>query len=153
MSRTLKMSKKSPRKRISLVVADDHEVIRVGIRMWLGTDHCFEIIGEAASGREAVALAKKLKPNVVMMDLSMPSLTGVQATHRIVRSCPEVKVIVFTTYGDRKHVRAARAAGASGYVLKSSPPRDLIAAVHQVYEGGRYLSPSIAHHWEALVVN
>src|SRR5258708_38886832 len=92
-----KVTKKRPGKRISLVVADDHEVIRVGMRLWLGTEQCFEIIGEAASGREAVALAKKLKPNAVVMELSVPSLTGGPASPRIGRPLPERRGLGFPT--------------------------------------------------------
>jgi DNA-binding NarL/FixJ family response regulator len=130
--------------RISVIVADDHEVVRVGLRALLASQENIELIGEAASGREAVARAKELRPEIVIMDLAMPLLNGVEATRQILHDCPTIKVIALSSYGDREHVRQAMAAGARGYMLKGMAPKDLIAALYEVHEGRQYLSPVIA---------
>jgi DNA-binding NarL/FixJ family response regulator len=130
--------------RISVIVADDHEVVRVGLRALLASQKDIELIAEAASGREAVARAKALSPEIVIMDLAMPLLNGIEATRQILHDCPTIKVIALSSYGDREHVRQAIAAGACGYMLKGMAPRDLIGALHEVHQGRQYFSPAIA---------
>jgi len=129
--------------KISLVLADDHEVIRMGLRILLSTRPEFEILGEAASGREAVAVVKKVKPMVVVMDLGMPRLNGMEATRQILRWCPDIKVVALSSYGDREHVWQALVAGAAAYVLKGTEPGDLLSAILEVKQGRRYFSPPI----------
>src|SRR5262250_3093037 len=108
--------------RISVIVADDHEVVRVGLRALLAADENIHLIGEASSGREAVARAKELRPEIVVMDLAMPLLNGMEATRQILHACPTIKVIALSSYTDPEHVQQAVAAGASGYLLKGMAP-------------------------------
>jgi DNA-binding NarL/FixJ family response regulator len=143
-------SSKGARRIISVVLADDHDVIRLGLRMLLRAKPGFEVVGEAASGREAVSLGMRLKPSVVVMDLGMPLLNGMEATRRIVDTCPRVRVVALSSYGDREHVRQALAAGVTGYVLKTEAAADLLVAIREVHSGRRFYSPSIArqlHKW------
>jgi DNA-binding NarL/FixJ family response regulator len=130
--------------RISVIIADDHEIVRVGLRALLTLQENIDLIGEAASGREAVARAKELRPEIVLMDLAMPLLNGMEATRQILRDCPTIKVIALSSYSDREHVRRAMAAGACGYLLKGMAPGDLIGALYEVHQGRRYFSPAIA---------
>jgi DNA-binding NarL/FixJ family response regulator len=129
---------------INLVVADDHNILRSGLRALLACEADFNIVGEATSGREAVTLARELSPNVVVMDLAMPLLNGMEATRQIVETCPDVKVIVLSAYDDDEHLESALAAGAAGYLLKHTAMDDLIEAVRQVHQGNAYFSPTIA---------
>lgn len=131
-------------RRISVIIADDHEVVRVGLRALLASDDNIELVGEAASGREAVARAKELRPEIILMDLAMPLLNGMEATRQILHDCPRIKIIALSSYSDREHVRQAMAAGACGYLLKGMAPGDLIGALYQVHEGRKYFSPPIA---------
>ena len=130
--------------RISVIVVDDHEVVRVGLRALLAADENIDLIGEASSGREAVARAKALRPEIVVMDLAMPLLNGMEATRQILQACPAIKVIALSSYNDTEHVRQALAAGAFGYLLKGMAPADLIGALYEVHRGHRYFSPAIA---------
>jgi DNA-binding NarL/FixJ family response regulator len=133
--------------RICVIVVDDHEVVRVGLRALLAADRDIDLVGEACSGREAVALAKELRPDIVVMDLAMPLLNGMEATRQILQACPTIKVIALSSYNDPEHVQQAMAAGAYGYMLKGMAPADLIGALHQVYDGRRYFSPAIAEQF------
>jgi two-component system, NarL family, nitrate/nitrite response regulator NarL len=143
------MSRKDSRGgRISVIAVDDHEVVRVGLRALLAADADIDLVGEASSGREAVALAKELRPDIVVMDLAMPLLNGMEATRQILQACPTIKVIALSSYNDPEHVQQAMAAGASGYMLKGMAPADLIAALHEVHDGRRYFSPAIAEQFQ-----
>lgn len=139
------MSGKVEGGRITVIVVDDHEVVRLGLRTLLAAEPDIEIIGEAASGRAAVAQVKELKPDIVVMDLAMPLLNGVEATRQILEECSSVKVVALSSYSDLDHVQQAVAAGASGYLLKGMAPGDLIQALYEVHSGHRYFSPAIAH--------
>jgi len=130
--------------RISVIVVDDHEVVRVGLRALLASDENIHLVGEASSGREAVARVKELKPDIVLMDLAMPLLNGMEATRQILQACPSVKVLALSSYNDPEHVQQAMAAGAFGYMLKGMAPGDLIGALYEVHQGHRYFSPAIA---------
>jgi len=130
--------------RISVIVADDHEVVRVGLRALLAADGDIDLVGEASSGREAVALAKELRPEIVLMDLAMPLLNGMEATRQILQECPTIKVIALSSYNDLEHVQQALEAGASGYLLKGMAPANLLAALYEVHRGHRFFSPAIA---------
>lgn len=138
------MSEKFKGGRISVIVVDDHEVVRLGLRMLLAADQNIELVGEAASGRDAVAQAKELSPDIVVMDLAMPRLNGIEATRQILQENPAIKVIALSSYSDLDHVRQALAAGASGYLLKGMAPGDLIQALFEVHSGHRYFSSAIA---------
>ncbi len=129
---------------IRLLLADDHNVVRSGMRSLLEREPDLEVIGEVASGREAVLLAKKLRPDIVLMDVTMPDLNGVEATRQINAEVPEVKVIGLSMHSRREFVEGMLQAGAAGYQLKSCSIDDLCAAIRAVAEDKVYLDPNIA---------
>lgn len=130
--------------RLRLLLADDHPLVLDGIRSLLKGDPDLEIVGEARDGRTALRLALDLKPDIVVLDLSMPGLNGVDVTRQLLRECPLCKVIVLTVHEDRSYFRKLIEVGAVGYVLKRSVSEDLRRAIHSVAAGGVYLDPSIA---------
>lgn len=130
-------------KRIRVLLADDHSVVRKGLRMHL-QDEQFEIVGEAASGREAVQLAESENPDVIVMDIAMPGLTGIEATAQIVRRQPKTGVVIFSMHADDIYVSRALSAGAKGYLLKDGEDMDLARAVQAAAEGKPFFSPTIA---------
>jgi DNA-binding NarL/FixJ family response regulator len=128
----------------TLLLVDDHNVVRCGLRALLTSEPDFEVVGEAASGRDAIALVESLKPDIVVMDLAMPLLNGMEATRQITSASPSTKVIVLSAYDDDAHVERALAGAAAAYVLKQTAAADLIAAVREVQKGNAYFSPAIA---------
>jgi DNA-binding NarL/FixJ family response regulator len=130
--------------KITILLADDHNLIRQGIRALLTMEADFEVVGEAVTGREAIALTEQLTPNVVVMDLAMPLLNGMEAARQIVLNSPATKVIVLSAYNDKEHVEQAVAAGAAGYLLKVTAAKELIQAVREVNQGNAYFSPQIS---------
>jgi two-component system response regulator NreC len=130
--------------KIRILVADDHGVVRKGLRLQLEQDAQFEVVGEAADGREAVRLADELKPNVVIMDIAMPSLNGIEATAQIVKHNPKVGVIMLSMHSDESYLVRTLAAGAKGYLLKDTADADLHRAVLAVAQGKPFFSPAIA---------
>lgn len=126
-----------------ILLADDHTVLRAGIRTLLDLEADLEVVGEAEDGLEAVAQAKKLQPDLVVIDLSMPLMNGVDAIRQIKQRDPGTKIIVMTVHKSDEHVRAALDAGADGYLLKDDSHHDLLAAVRSVALGGTYLSPKV----------
>jgi DNA-binding NarL/FixJ family response regulator len=129
---------------IRIALVDDHELVRTGFRMILSREADIDIVGEAASGEEAVQLAKKLKPDVLLMDVHLPGISGLEATERIVRAQPKVRVIVVTMQDEQPFPRRLLEAGAAGYVTKACPADELVRAVREVAHGGRYLSNDVA---------
>jgi DNA-binding NarL/FixJ family response regulator len=129
---------------ISLLIADDHPVVRNGLRGIFTGDPDFEVLGEAASGVEAVALAVARRPQVVLMDLRMPGGDGVSAIRELAERLPTTRVLVLTTYGDDGDVLAAIDAGATGYLLKDAPREELLRGVRAAARGESVLSPSVA---------
>lgn len=126
-----------------ILLADDHEVVRTGLRRVLEGMGSVELAGEASDGREAVRLAEQLKPDLVIMDISMPELNGVEATRQIVALSPQIKVIILSMHPDRQYVSEALRAGACGYVLKNVATRELATAVTAALSGKTFLSPKI----------
>jgi DNA-binding NarL/FixJ family response regulator len=128
---------------IGVVVADDQALVRGGFRMILDTKADLEVLGEAADGREAVALVEQLRPDVVLMDVRMPAVDGLEATRRIVASGSPTRIIVLTTYDADEYVFAALRAGASGFMLKDVRPAELVDAIRVVARGDALLAPSV----------
>ena len=131
-------------KRIRILLADDHPVVRQGFKMILDAQPDMEIVGEAGNGREAVELAESLKPDVVVMDVAMPELNGIEATRRVAASVPHARVVALSMHKDSVYVLEVLRAGARGYLLKDSGANDLVAAVRAVAQGEGYLSPGVS---------
>jgi len=131
-------------KRIAVLLVDDHTVVRQGLRALLKSEEDIEVIGEAENGRQAVTMAQKAPPDVVVMDVAMPLLNGLEATRQILRCVPSAKVLVLTSYGDDECVEQLMHAGAAGYLNKQTAANDLLKAVREVYRGNAFFSPSIA---------
>jgi two-component system, NarL family, response regulator NreC len=129
---------------IRILLADDHSLVRHGFRMILAAEADMEIAGEAGNGREAVELAQKLKPDVVVMDVAMPELNGIEATRRLIELSPRTRVLALSMHKDAVYVREILRAGARGYLLKDSADADLLAAVRAVAKGEGYLSPGVS---------
>ena len=129
---------------IRLAVVDDHVIVRNGLEQLLATTDDIELVGMAANGLEALDLVAELQPDVVLMDLSMPEMDGVEATRRIVAAHPNVRVLVLTSFSDQSRIMEALRAGAEGYLLKHSEPDEIAAAVRAVHEGGSPLDPKAA---------
>lgn len=130
--------------KIRILLADDHAILRAGVRMLLESQPDMEVVGEAGDGLETIQKVRKLHPDVVVMDIAMPGLSGLEATQRIKTECPEVQVLTLTMYEDERYFFRVIQAGASGYVVKGAPPSDLIAAIRSVSQGHAYLYPSLA---------
>jgi DNA-binding NarL/FixJ family response regulator len=130
---------------VRVLVADDQELVRAGLRMVLEAEDDFEIVGEAADGAQAVDLARKHKPDVVLMDVRMPGVDGIEATRRLVQGevADQVRVLILTTFDLDDYVYAALRAGASGFLLKDAPSDDLIQAIRIVASGDALLAPSV----------
>jgi DNA-binding NarL/FixJ family response regulator len=125
-------------------LADDHKVVCQGFRLILSRQPDMEVVGEAYNGREAVELAISLEPDIVVLDIAMPEVNGVEATRQILRDVPRTKIVILTMHKDGAYVREALRAGAKGYLLKDSIDRELAAAVRAVSRGEAYLSPSVS---------
>ncbi len=128
--------------KIKVLIVDDHTVLRDSVRAFVGLYDDIEIVGEASEGKEAVDKAQELKPNVIVMDVLMPGMDGIEATRRIVRLNPKVRVLILTQYDDRDHIILAIKAGASGYVPKRASGSELISAIRAVQRGEPFLYPS-----------
>jgi len=131
-------------KKTRVLVADDHTIVRQGLRAILESEPDIEVVGEAADGFEAVKKAAALAPDVVVMDVSMPRLNGLEATARIVRERPDTKVVALTMHSSEEYVYSCLKAGAQGYLLKESASSELVQAIRVVRAGGTYLHPSIS---------
>jgi DNA-binding NarL/FixJ family response regulator len=129
---------------IRVLICDDHAILRDGIRTLLEHQDGIRVVGEAANGREALARVAELNPDIVLMDVAMPEMDGIQATRLIKQQFPDVKVLILTQHDDREYVGSLLQAGASGYVLKRSGGHEVSIALRQVYEQGAYLAPIIA---------
>jgi DNA-binding NarL/FixJ family response regulator len=129
---------------ISILLADDHEIFRQGLQMLLASQSDFKVVGHVADGLEAIKMAERLKPDVVIVDMLMPGLNGIEVTRQVKQRLPNVRVIVLSMHDDESYVLNALRSGAIGYVLKDSSAADLIQAVRAVIAGQRFLSPALA---------
>lgn len=130
--------------KIRVLVADDHAIVRAGVRLLLESQSDMEVVGEAVDGRQAVEMVRELKPDLVLMDVAMPGMNGLEATQRIKESFPRVQVLALTMHEDERYFFQILQLGASGYVVKGASPADLLAAVRAVAQGQAYLYPSVA---------
>src|SRR5262245_34469469 len=129
---------------ISVLLADDHTVVRQGLRALLSAEPDITIVGEAATGSEAVRLATETSPEVVIMDLAMPSLDGIEATRQIINKSPNTKVLVLSSYSTDEYVKQMVEAGVSGYLNKQTAAQDLVKAIREAQRGNAFFSPAIA---------
>ena len=142
-------------KKIAVLLVDDHAVVRQGLRALLEAERDLVVVGEAENGRQAVVQARKGLPNVVVMDVAMPGMNGLEATRQILKSVPSARVLVLTSYGDDDYVAQLLEAGATGYLVKQTAATDLLRAIREVHAGNTFFSPAIAkrlrqHDREAL---
>ncbi len=129
-----------------LLIAEDHNLLRQGLRSLINTLPDFDVVGECKDGKEAVRLALALSPAVILMDLSMPGLNGIEATAQIKRRAPEIRVVALTSYKTDEYVREALRAGADGYILKDASYDELVMALRSVVSGKKFLSPDVSGH-------
>jgi DNA-binding NarL/FixJ family response regulator len=133
-----------PKKKITVLLAEDHQIVREGLRKLLEAEKDIEVVGEATSGRQAVALAKKLAPAVVVMDIAMPLLNGLEATRQILQAGTGTKILMLSAHSDDTYVEQAVAFGAKGFLLKQTSSNDLSKAIREIEKGNTFFSPSIA---------
>ena len=138
------MSMKSEKEmQINILLIDDHAILRKGLKLILGKQEDFLVVGEADDGETGIDLIRELEPDVIIMDISMPGLNGIEATKRIAAEFPDTKVIALSIHSEKKYVEDMLKAGAAGYILKESVPEDLVRGIRAVMSGAGYLSPSI----------
>lgn len=131
---------------MKIVIADDHHVVRKGLRFFFATQDDIEVVGEAATGIEALRVIEETKPDLVLMDLSMPEMDGIQAIKKAIQQFPDTNIIVLTSYSDQEHVIPALQAGAKAYQLKDTEPEELVKTLRQVHAGEYKLSKAIMPH-------
>jgi len=137
-------------KKITVLLAEDHMVVREGFRKMLELEADLEVVGEAQDGRQAIALAKKLRPDVVLMDIAMPQLNGLEATRQLLKVFPAAKVLMLSAHSDDAYVKNSTASGAVGFLLKQTSAHDVCRAIREVHQGRPFFSPSITRHFQRL---
>ena len=138
---------------INVMLVDDHELVRSGIRKLLEEVGGIKVVAEAESGEQAISQVRSKKPDVILMDISMPGIGGLEATRKIIQSVPEAKVLAVTIHDDEPFPARLLEAGASGYITKGCDVREIISAINTVYRGGQYLTPDIAQKMALSFVN
>jgi len=136
--------------RITVLLADDHMIVREGIRALLEAEDDIEVVGEAETGRQAIQLVKRLRPAVVLMDIAMPLLNGLEATRRILKAVPATRVLILSAHGDDEYIRQVVLLGAAGYLIKETSADLLSRAIREVQKGNTFFSPSIANRLHSL---
>jgi DNA-binding NarL/FixJ family response regulator len=137
-------------KRITILIVEDHTIVREGFRRMLELEADLEVIGEAQDGRQAVEMAKKLHPDVILMDVAMPMLNGLEATRQIIKALPATKVLILSAHGDFAYVSDAMESGAAGFLLKQSSAHELYRAIRDAHQGKTFFSPSISKRLDQL---
>lgn len=137
-------------KRITVLLADDHTIVREGFRSMLQLEPDLEVVGEAGDGRQALAMAERLRPDIVLMDIAMPVLNGLETTRRLLKVLPSTKVIILTAHGDDAYVRNAAECGAMGFLLKQASTNEVCTGIREVHSGKMSLSRSIVDRLERL---
>jgi DNA-binding NarL/FixJ family response regulator len=137
-------------KRIKVLLVDDHTVVREGLRKLIELEDGFKVVGEARTGREAVVQYKKLQPDVVLMDIAMPLLNGLEATRQMLKANPAAKVLILSGHSDDAKVKNASESGAMGFLLKQSTAEDVCMAIREVHKGNQFFSPSISGRQERI---
>ena len=130
--------------KIRVVIADDHAILREGLKALLALSQNIEVVGEASTGQEAIEQVSKCEPDIVLMDIAMPILDGIESTRRIIKTYPRVKVIVLSQHDNREYILSAVKAGASGYILKKAVSAELISGIESVYRDGFFFYPPVA---------
>lgn|SRR4051812_17817033 len=130
--------------KITVLLVDDHTILREGLRRLLQTADDIEVVGEAANGRQAVEQAQKLLPEVIILDLAMPLMNGIETAREIAKVSPGTKILVLSTYSEDDEVRAAICAGAVGYLMKQTASKEILTAIREIYDGQAYFSPGIS---------
>ncbi len=130
--------------KLRILIVDDHGIVRAGIRSLLEGQPDIEVVGEASGGEEAIEKALQFRPELVLMDIAMPGMNGIEATRRIKKELPDISVLVLSMHDDEEFFFPVLRAGASGYILKESEPQELLYAIHTVYQGQVFLSPKVA---------
>lgn len=134
----------SETKRITVLLAEDHRIVREGLRKILEVERDIKVVGEASTGRQAVTLARKLRPAIVVMDIAMPLLNGIEATRQIIDAVPETKVLILSAHSDGAYIEKAIAMGASGFLIKQTSAHVLSDAIREIEKGNTFFSPSVA---------
>lgn len=137
-------------KRITVLLAEDHTIVREGFRKMLELEDDLEVVGEAQDGRQAVAQAKKLHPAVVLMDIAMPLLNGLEATRQVLKALPATKVLMLSAHSDDAYVKSATESGAMGFLLKQTSAHDVCRAIREVQNGKAFFSPSVSRRLDRL---
>jgi DNA-binding NarL/FixJ family response regulator len=137
-------------KRITVLIAEDHTIVREGLRALLEVEGDIEVVGEAQTGRQAVQLTKRLRPGVVVMDIAMPLLNGLEATRRILKAVPATRVLILSAHGDDEYIRQVVMLGAAGYLVKQTSADLLSRAIREVQKGNTFFSPSITNRLHSL---
>jgi len=137
-------------KRITILLAEDHMIVREGLRKLLEVESDIEVVGEAQDGRQAIAMVKKLRPAVVLMDIAMPLLNGLEATRQVLKAVPATKVLILSAHSDDAYVKNATESGAVGFLLKQTSAHDVCRAIREVQKGKTFFSPSISRRLDRL---
>jgi DNA-binding NarL/FixJ family response regulator len=137
-------------KKITVLLAEDHMVVREGFRRMLDLESDFDVVGEAQDGREAVALAKRLRPDIILMDIAMPLLNGLEATRQLLKTMPKAKVIMLSAHNDDAYIANATESGAMGFLIKQTSAHEVCRAIREVHQGKTFFSPAISKRLNQL---
>ena len=137
-------------KPITVMLAEDHTIVREGLHKMLEIEADIEVVGEAQDGRQAVSLAKKLQPAVILMDIGMPRLNGLEATRQILQELPDTKILMLSAFSDDEHVATAIASGAMGFLLKQTSAHEVCRAIREIAHGGTFFSPDVSRRLNRL---